>query len=73
MPEAPVDEDHCAIPGEDEIGGSRQSTVMQTEPQAGGMKIAAHELLRLGVLASDRRHLFERVSASTMSVTATPC
>ena len=56
MPETSVDEDYRAILAQDDVGMSRQTTVVDTVAEATSEQILTHKKLRLGVLAAYCRH-----------------
>jgi hypothetical protein len=56
VPEAAVDEDDCLVFAQYYVGGAGQAFDVYAVAVAVGMKVAAHNQLRLGVLALDARH-----------------
>ncbi len=57
MPEATVNENHLAAPGENKIRYARQVSAVQTEAVTEGMNEPANHEFRFGVLTADERHL----------------
>lgn len=57
MPETPVDEDHCASRAEYEIWLSREIFPVKSIPVAKPVGKAAHDHLRLHILASNAAHI----------------
>lgn len=78
MPEAAVDEDDPAPPGEDPVGGAGQVAAVQAEAVAECVAPAAHGELGAGVLAANAGHAFgagrgrKRIHQSTARCVTVP-